>query len=244
MFLADRNLPGIWKIAAGKLSVYFQGSNKFRTPLNAVRCVRLDHQGKLLVGDSATRNVYRFDENGQPQPLTKTTGGMGLIGIPMDIAVNSKGDVYVSDLEIQRIVKIPQGSDQPEEVAEISGCRGLFVDKEDTLWIVSTTGDQLHRITPDGEQTIVVKGRPFQFPHTVVVDKDGTAFVCDGYAKTVWKIAADGKPAALAAGEPLVGPVGLAIKDDVLYVADPRAKAVFTIDAEGKIAKLDFQADG
>lgn len=244
VFLADRNLPGVWKLADGKLSVYFQGSKKFRTPLNAIRCVRLDHQGKLLVGDSATRNVYRFDENGQPQPITKTTGGMGLIGIPMDIAVNSKGDVYVSDLEIQRVVKIPQGSDQPEEVAEISGCRGLFVDKEDVLWIVSTTTDQLHRITPGGEQTIVVKGRPFQFPHTVVVGNDGTAFVCDGYAKTIWKIAADGKPAALAAGDPLVGPVGLAIKDDLLYVADPRAKAVFTIDAAGKITKLDMQADG
>lgn len=243
VFLADRNLPGIWKIAGGKLSVHFQGSKKFRTPLNAVRCVRLDHEGKLLVGDSATRNVYRFDENGQPQPITKTTDGMGLIGIPMDIAVNSKGDVYVSDLEIQRVVKIPPGSDQPVEVAEISGCRGLFVDKDDALWVVSTTSDQLHRITPDGQQTIIAKGRPFQFPHTVVVGGDGTAFVCDGYAKTIWKLAAGGQPTALVAGEPLVGPVGLAIKDDVLYVADPRAKAVFTIDAAGKLTKLDFQTD-
>jgi streptogramin lyase len=243
LFLADRNLPGVWKIGGGKLSVHFQASKKFRTPLNAVRCVRLDHEGKLLAGDSATRNVYRFDDEGHPHPITKTTNGMGLIGIPMDIAVNSRGDVYVSDLEIQRVVKIPQGSDQPEEVAEISGCRGLFIDKDDYLWVVSTTTDQLHRITPDGEQTIVARGRPFQFPHTVVVGDDGTVFVCDGYAKTMWKIAADGKPVALAAGEPLVSPVGLAIKDDVLYVADPRAKSVFTIDSSGKITRVGLQAD-
>jgi len=243
VFLADRNLPGVWKIKGGKLSVLFQASKKFRTPLNAVRCVCLDHEGKLLAGDSSTRNVYRFDDDGQPQPITKTTNGMGLIGIPMDIAVNSKGDVYVSDLEIQRIVKIPRGSDQPEEVAEIAGCRGLFMDKDDTLWVISTTTDQLHRITPDGEQSIVVKGRPFQFPHTVVVGGGGTVFVCDGYAKTIWKIAADGKPVALAAGEPLVGPVGLAIKDEVLYVVDPRAKSVFTIDSSGKVTKVGFSAD-
>jgi sugar lactone lactonase YvrE len=242
-YLADRNLPGIWKISGGKLSLYFQGSKKFRTPLNAVRCVRLDHEGKLLAGDSATRNIYRFDDNGQPQPITKTANGMGLIGIPMDIAVNSKGDIYVSDLEIQRVVKIPAGSDQPEEVAKISGCRGLFIDKDDNLWVVSTTNDQLHRITPKGEQTIVVKGHPFEFPHTVVVSSDGTAFVCDGYAKTIWKIAADGKPVALVAGEPLVNPVGMAIKDDILYVVDPRAKSVFTINATGKITKVDLQTD-
>jgi hypothetical protein len=48
---------------------------------------------------------------------------------------------------------------------------------------------------------------------------------------------------ALAVGEPLVGPVGLAIKDDVLYVADPRAKSVFTIDSSGKITRVGLQAD-
>ncbi len=243
LFLADPNLPGVWKIAGGKLSLYFQGSKKFRTTLNAVRCVRLDHEGKLLAGDSATRNVYRFDDEGRPHPITKSTKGMGLIGIPMDIAVNSKGDVYVSDLEIHRVVKIPFGSDQPEEVAVISGCRGLFIDKADTLWVISTTKDQLHRITPDGKQTIVTRGRPFGFPHTVAVASDGTAYVCDGYAKTIWKITADGKPVVLVAGAPLVNPVGMAIKDDVLYVVDPRAKSVFTIDSAGKITKVAFQVD-
>jgi len=243
LFLADRHLPGIWKVADGKRSLYFQGSKKFRTPLNAVRCVRFDREGKLLAGDSATRNVYRFDEKGVPHPLTKTTNGMGLIGIPMDVAVNSKGDIYVSDLEIHRIVKIPHGGDEPEEVAEIAACRGLFVDKDDVVWVISGTAGQLHRITPDGKQSVVVEGRPFSFPHTVVVAEDGTAYVCDGYAKTIWKIAPDGAPTALAVGEPLKGPVGLAIKENVLYVADPQAKAVFTVDSEGTIAKVGLEAD-
>ena len=242
LFVADRNLPGIWKISAGKASLYYQASKQFRTPLNAVRCVRMDNEGHLLAGDSATRNIYRFDDAGQPQPITKATNGMGLIGIPMDIGVNSKGDIYVSDLEIQRVVKIPQGADEPVEVAEISGCRGLFVDEDDSVWVVSTTTDQLHRIAADGTRTVVAPGRPFQFPHTVVVGSDGAAYVCDGYAKTIWKIV-DGKPVALVAGDPLVGPVGLAIKDDVLYVVDPRAKSVFTVDTNGKLTKVVIEAD-
>src|SRR3990167_3554221 len=71
LYIADRNFHGIWKFANGKLEKFFEGSAKFRTPLNAVRCVAMDHQGKLLAGDSATREVYRFDEAGNPVPLTQ-----------------------------------------------------------------------------------------------------------------------------------------------------------------------------
>ena len=34
VYVADRKLPGVWKIAGGKPSVFFQASKKFRTPLN------------------------------------------------------------------------------------------------------------------------------------------------------------------------------------------------------------------
>jgi hypothetical protein len=54
IFLADRQLPGIWKLTDGKLSILFAGSKKFRTPLNAVRCLAIDQNGKLLAGDSST----------------------------------------------------------------------------------------------------------------------------------------------------------------------------------------------
>ena len=87
LYIADRYLPGVWKVTNGKTEVYFQGSKKFRTPLNAVRCLAIDKQGRLLAGDSATRDVYRFDESAKPKPLTG-----GKIGIPMDIAVAGDGN--------------------------------------------------------------------------------------------------------------------------------------------------------
>ena len=53
LYLVDRKLPGLWKATAtGKLEVFFQASKKFRTPLNAVRCIAGDGKGGLLVGDS------------------------------------------------------------------------------------------------------------------------------------------------------------------------------------------------
>ncbi|MFM7866081.1 MAG: hypothetical protein ACKPHU_17855, partial [Planctomycetaceae bacterium] len=32
VFVADRNLPGIWKVENGQKSIFFQASKKFRTP--------------------------------------------------------------------------------------------------------------------------------------------------------------------------------------------------------------------
>jgi hypothetical protein len=64
IYVADRYLPGVWKIEDGKLATFFEGSKKYRTPLNAVRCVVLDRSGALIAGDTATREVYRFDPSG------------------------------------------------------------------------------------------------------------------------------------------------------------------------------------
>lgn len=236
IYLADRNLPGVWKLDGAEATQFFTGSKKFRTPLNAIRCVEFDHEGKLLAGDSSTREVYRFDEDGKPVPLTT-----GAIGIPMDIAVNKAGDIYVSNLEIQRVVKVPKEGGEPKEVSQISGCRGLFVDHEDHLWVVSTTKNQLYRIAPDGKQEVIVKDRPFEFPHTVVVDQALTAYVCDGFAKTIWKIAKGGEPEPWVQGKPLVNPVGMAMRGDKILIVDPRAAGVFEIDPEGKVSPILVQ---
>ena len=39
VYVADRNLPGVWKFADDRWSIYFRASKKFRTPLNAIRCL-------------------------------------------------------------------------------------------------------------------------------------------------------------------------------------------------------------
>lgn len=233
VYVADRDLPGIWKFADNKWSIHFQGSKKFRTPLNAVRCLAIDHEGKLLAGDSATREIYRFDDSG-PQPLTK-----GNIGIPMAITVAKDGTIYASDIEIQRLVKIPAAGGEPEPIAEIAAVRGLTMDSEGRLIVVCHGKNAVLRLSADGkEQTVLVEGRPFQFSHHVVLGAEGEAYIADGYAKTIWKFDGKGAPTAFIAGEPLVGPVGIGMLDGNLLIADPKVKAVFRRNAEGKLEVL------
>lgn len=236
LYIADRNLPAVWQVDGSDLTTLFKGSKKFRTPLNAVRCVALDKNGNVLAGDSSTREVYRFDEDGRPSPLTN-----GGIGIPMGIAVDSKGQLLVADLELHRIWRVPAEGGKPEELAEVQAPRGVCIDDEDNLWVVSHGKDQVVRVSPSGEVETVVEGGPFQFPHTIVVDKDKTAYVCDGYAKAIWKVPPGGKPTKWVSGEPFVNPVGLAQRGDGLLVVDPRANAVFEIDATGKPTKLELK---
>ncbi len=225
----DRNLPGLWKWQAEKLAVFVQGPKKFREPLNAVRSIALDHEGKLLVGDSSTRDVYRISDDGK---ATAITGGQ--IGIPMDIAVKSDGTIYVADLELRKLMRIPAGSTKVEHVADVNP-RGVFVDSQDKVWVVSQDAQQLLIVADDGAKEVVVDKRVFDFPHQVVVNSKGEAFVSDGYKKAIWKVIRGQAPAIVVAGPPLDNPVGLALYEDQVIVTDPRAAKVMKLTSENKL---------
>jgi sugar lactone lactonase YvrE len=238
IYLADRNLPGIWVVENGVLRLLFEGSKRFRTPLNAPRCLALDKDGALLAGDSATREVYRINAGGQAEPLVRSGTG---IGIPMGIAVTNSGDLLVSDLETHYIWKVPHAGGEAAMWVQIPAPRGVCIDGEGNLWVVSHGKDQLVKVSPEGAVEPVVKGRPFEFPHTVVLDEAGAAYVADGYAKAVWKVPAGGEPVKWAEGQGLDNPVGLAWLGKQLLICDPRAQAVFQADAEGKLTRLEFK---
>jgi sugar lactone lactonase YvrE len=237
IYVADRHAHSIWKIADGKLEAFFQGSNKFRTPLNAVWCVAVDSKGRVLAGDSSTREVYRFNPERTPEPLTK-----GGIGIPWAMAFDGKGDVLVCDMEIHQVVKFPEAGGEPVKVAEVAAPRGIAVDSQDRIWVVDAGGkNQVLRVLPDGTVETVVEGRPFQMPHNIALDKDQNAYVCDNYGETVWKIGADSKPQKWISGKPLVKPVGISFAGGRLLIADPHAKMVFEASLDGKLAPVKFE---
>ena len=255
LYVADRNLPGVWKITDGKLELYVQGTKFFRTPLNALWCVAVDGQGRVLAGDSSTREVYRIGENKELTPLTtalkegekrepvdpNAKSHFGNVGIPMSIALNSKGEIFIADLEIHRIVKIPSEGGEPQEFAVINAPRGLAFDAQDRLWVVTGGKEALVRYTPDGKKEVLLDDRPFEMPHNLALDDDLNAYITDNYAGAVWKVPAGGKPEKWVQGKPLQKPVGIVRQGDRLYVADPHAKQIFSIDFSAKIEPAELQ---
>lgn len=239
IYIADRKLPGIWALKDGRLRVYYQASAKFRTPLNAVRCVALDKDGKLLVGDSATREIYRFETADRPVPLTG-----GFVGIPMSLAVKSDGTILVADLETHRVFELPHAGGEPQVVALVRAPRGLALDGDGRLHVLSTSSSrgQLLRVDEGDQLQPIVDGQPFDFPHNVVIDRRGRVYVSDGFGQCIWEIA-DGQPRKLVAGPPLVNPVGLSAYRDGLLVVDPRGAGLLMLSRDGKLEPVSIKAD-
>ncbi|GIW94254.1 MAG: hypothetical protein KatS3mg110_2295 [Pirellulaceae bacterium] len=245
LFVGDRNLPGVWLLDQGKLSLFFEGSKRFRTPLNALRCLAIDQQGRLLAGDSSTRQIYRFDDQHQPRPLAQpwdAEHNLGPLGIPMGIVHTRAGQLVVSDLEFHCLWKIPPEGGEPTKWVEMQAPTGLAVDDQDRVWVVSRVENPLRRVLPDGTVEVVVQGRPFEFPHSVALDDQGTALVVDGYAKTIWKVEPGKAPEAWIKHPRFVNPVDIKRAADGWVVVDPRANAIFRIDATGNVSVIELAA--
>lgn len=225
---ADRNLPGVRIYKAEQLSVLVQGSKRYREPLNSPLSVAVDNDGKILVSDSATREIYRLDENSKPQPLTG-----GAIGTPIDMAVRKDGSIMVADLESRSLMRVSADGKEVKTVAKVNP-RGVFVDKDDKVWVVSQDPQQLQIVADDGQSKAIVSKRIFEFPHQVVVNTAGEAFVSDGYKKAIWKVVEGKAPEVVVSGAPLDNPVGLALAGDDVIITDPRAGKVFRLKA-GKL---------
>jgi len=233
IFISDKDSPAVWQVVDGKASLFFKGSRKFRTPLNAVRYLGIDKKGDLVAGDSATRDIYRF-VGAKPTALTK-----GAIGNPMGFAVNKAGDLIVANIELHEIVKVPSGGGKPTRIGRVVAPRGVFVDSKDNVWVVSGGNQPLQRFTPAGNKEVIIDKRVFGFPHDIVMDKEEkNIYISDGYGKAIWRIAGKGKPQKFASGKPFSNPTCLAWHGKNLLVVDSRAKAVFSIDPKGKVTTL------
>jgi hypothetical protein len=217
-----------WTEAEG-LKLIATGSKTLRQPLNRPRCVAVGAAGELYVGCTASRDVFRVSASADPVGLTG-----GKIGIPNSVVVRKDGSLLVADLETRRILSVPAGGGEPTEFRNLNA-RGLFLAADDAVWAVVQGDEQLVKLSPDGKDLqVIVSGRPFGFPHNVVIAEDGTAFVTDGYRKAIWSIPPGGAPEVWFEGEPLQNPVGLALMGDQLLVADPHAKQLFRFGLSDK----------
>lgn len=232
LFIVDRNLPGVRRWSPEGLTVFVQGSKKFREPLNAPRCLALTSDGALIIGDSATRDLYRINAEGKPEAITG-----GKIGIPMDLAIAADGTIYIADLETRTVLKIAPNSKSPELFAKLNA-RGLCLDNAGNLWVVTQDKEQLVKVTADGKTEVIVASRQFDFPHQVIVNAAGEALLTDGYGKAVWKVVPGQAPQKVFQGEPLINPVGISLMGNDWIVTDPRAAKVFKFDSANQPSVL------
>ncbi|QEF99422.1 Virginiamycin B lyase [Stieleria maiorica] len=236
LLVVDRFLPGIWIQEGEEFELFTPGTPLLRKPMNAPWCVTAHPAGGILIGDSATREIYHAPQAG-PQLIALNNG---YLGIPMAIAVDASGQtIYVGDAERRAVFRLPISGGKPELVARVNA-RGLSFDDAGNLWAVTPDAAAVQKIdVANNSAETVVDGRPYQFPGGLVwAGEEG--FVTDVYGKAIWRFAADGTTEKWFEGEPLAGPVGITADETSLYVADPKKKQVYRFDRKTKAVEPVF----
>jgi sugar lactone lactonase YvrE len=259
IYVGDHERKTIYRVEGpDKLTVVYQGSRKYRTPLFRVFAMAQDSAGNLFFCDTGSMDVWRMDPEGKLTPLTgkkiargigpapanqdfdKEAAYAGDFDKPMGIAIEPDGNLVITDLGLAAVFRLSATGGKPEEIARVPAPHGIAIDRDGSFVVVSQAANQLVRVSTKGEVTPIVTGplAPKNNPHYVVVDADGY-LVSDNYAAAIWRVSRDGAVKKLVQGEPLVKPVGLAQEaDGNLLVADPWAKKLFRVTLEGKIDVL------
>ncbi len=233
LLVVDLDLPGIWKVTGDKSELYLKGTKLLRKPMNRPFCVIPKPGGGILVGDSATREVYAVEKaNGELKPLTD-----GHIGIPMALAVDADGkNIYVGDAEKRAVFQIPIEGGKPELIVRVNA-RGLSFDEDGNLWAITPDAEAVQKIDVKAKKaTVVVKDRPYKFPNGLTWAGD-IGYVTDTYTNSVWTFTADGKTEKWFEGDSLKRPVGIASNEKSVFVADPLRKQIVELDRKTKEAK-------
>ncbi len=147
IYIVDLDLPGVWHVNGDKRELFVQGTKFLRKPMNRPRCVAIHPDGGILVGDSATREVYYIaKKDAEPKPLCNAH-----LGIAMALAVApDKQSFYVGDAEKRATFRVPIGGGDPELIVRVNS-RGLAFDESGTLWAVTPDDAAIHSIDVAGK---------------------------------------------------------------------------------------------
>ncbi|WDQ15504.1 hypothetical protein [Rhodopirellula sp. P2] len=245
LFVVDSDAPGVWTVPwpaqeAAKPQRFVTGSRYLRKSMNRPFSATPHPEGGVLVGDSATREIYHVTPNADApggQDAKPLNGGF--LGIPMALVVSPDGQtIYVGDAERRATFALPIEGGEPELVVRVNA-RGLVFDEDGALYAVTPDADAVVKIdVAKNTSEPVVTDRPYGFPGGIAWH-NGTGFVSDVYGKCIWQFTADGKTEKWFDEELLLGPVGLSATADAVIVSDPKAKQVYRIDRESKeVTKL------
>jgi sugar lactone lactonase YvrE len=174
--------------------------------------------------DPATRGVYRVGPDGSTTRLP----GTGAILFPNGLALDPRGDLYVTDSIAGAVWKVPRGGtaavwfQSPLLAGNGSvglgfplGANGIAFGKNEVV-VSNTEGAKLLRIAvlPDGgagAASVVAQGPALAGADGVALDVFGDAFVAVNSQNTLLRVSPDGSTSTLATGaDGLNNPASLA----------------------------------
>jgi len=217
--------------------------------LESPRAVTTDTRGNIYVADCWNHRIQKFSRDGKVHLTFGKKGGPwgddegdGLLLYPYSVAVDSQGNMYVSDYNNNRLQKfnsrgkfVLKWGVEGRQDGQFNHPGALVMDKQDRLWVADVGNNRVQRFRFDRAGRPVFDGQwgkegvepgEFDRPYGLAVDKDGNFYVADFGNHRVQKFDSRGRLQYLfdkygsGDGE-LDSPMALAVDDTgVLYVSD------------------------
>jgi len=165
------------------------GDNNSQDALNGPSDVVIAKNGDIFVSDGESTNtrVVKFSKDGKFIKCWGTKGsGPGEMNIPHNIAMDSKGLLYVADRSNKRVQVFDQDGKYVNQMSQFGTPSAVYITKDDTLYVVDGAPEnQLTVSTLDGKVLERVDG--LNGAHWMAVDSAGAIFVAETGGQTVLK---------------------------------------------------------
>ena len=191
--------------------------------------VAVDAEGNIYVADSYNHKIRKISPTGtvttlagSTQGLADGTGTSAQFNVPIGVAIDVAGNVYVADLANHKIRKIsPTGmvttlagstagfADGPGTSAQFNNPFGIAVDASGNVYVADKDNQKIRKINTTGTVTTLAgstagysdglgTASQFSFPCGVAVDASGNVYVADTNNNKIRKIGPTGAVSTLA----------------------------------------------
>ena len=165
-----------------------------QTDLGKPKGMCLDRDGNIVVLEPHYQRVNHFSPEGKlVAQWCKSGTNAGELTLPRSVAVNSRGDIFVS--EYTRVDRVQGFSGKEKEAMMLLGqpgsgpdefnrAEGLGIDRQDRIYVADSCNHRVQIFGPDGKW-LRSHGQPgknpgeMSYPYDVRVDADGPQYVCE-----------------------------------------------------------------
>jgi sugar lactone lactonase YvrE len=157
------------------------GDNNSTEALNGPSDAVVAKNGDIYVsdGESSNTRVVEYSKDGKFIKFWGTKGaGDGQLDLPHNIAMDSKGRIFVADRTNKRIEIFDQDGKYLDQMTQFGTPTSIFITPADTMYVAASGPENRVTIgTADGKVTGKIEG--LNGPHWVAADSSGAVYVAE-----------------------------------------------------------------